>query len=289
MKRIKHILGRMNGIGCYFLYKIINSIVVIRKFLPEKARPYNLFPFPEYHKSGYIYASVSLLYLFFFIFCVLSCSSFHSTGTENMDNYKTLSRTIRTQMVAWEKIVSLTFDSPKELEHYHVVEGKWEILNGKLWAVEGERNRAILLTPCRYDPVRVDFEATDWSSRDMIGDITVLLNSTPDKNFFNNGYAITTGSFWNNCTSFYKRGQVFANTNYSPVKSGKTNRVTLEFNKGHITYWMNGEILLEAWDETPLTIDPATWIGIRTWSTRMCIDNVDIYKGTVVDKVKKEQ
>ena len=228
------------------------------------------------------------LFVIIVIFFAFGCSSLRSTGTKNMDDYKTLSRTIRTHIVAWEKIVSLTFENPQDIEQFRTVEGKWMIHNGKLWAVEGDRNRAILLVPCSYDPVRIDFEATDWSTKGLMGDITVLLNSTPDKNFFSNGYALTTGSFWNNCTSFYKHGQVFANTNYSPVKSGKTNRMTLEFNKGHITYWMNGEILLEAWDETPLAMDPSAWIGVRTWSTRMCIDNVDIYKGTPVKKITQE-
>ncbi|MFA6470591.1 MAG: family 16 glycoside hydrolase [Candidatus Latescibacterota bacterium] len=222
------------------------------------------------------------------VFSIFGCSSLQSTGIIDMENYKNLSRTIRTQIVAWEKVASFTFDDPKDIESYRIVEGKWGIHNGKLWAIEGDRNRAILLTPCSYNPVRIDFEATDWSTKGLMGDITVLLNSTPDKNFFNSGYALTTGSFWNNCTSFYKRGQAIANTNYSPVKSGKTNRITLEFNSGHITYWMNGEILLEAWDDTPLTMDSSAWIGIRTWSTRMCIDNLDVYKGTPIKKISKE-
>ncbi len=209
-----------------------------------------------------------------------------STGIADMEKYVTLSRSIRAQIISWEKAVSLTFDDQGDLEQYRIVEGKWLIRNGKLWAVEGDRNRAILLTPCRYDPVRIEFEVTNWASNGLIGDITVLLNSTPDKNFFGSGYALTTGSYWNNCTTFYKRGQALANTNYTPLKSGKTNRIALEFNRGHITYWMNGEILLEAWDDTPLAMDPSTWIGVRTWATRMCIDNLIVFRGTIVEKSK---
>jgi len=204
-----------------------------------------------------------------------------------MEKYVTLSQTIRSQIISWEKVVTLTFDDPGDLAQYQIVEGKWLIRNGKLWAVEGDRNRAILLTPCRYDPVRIEFDVTNWASNGLIGDITVLLNSTPGKNFFASGYALTTGSFWNNCTTFYKRGQALANTNYTPLKSGKTNRMTLEFNRGHITYWMNGEILLETWDDSPLAMDSSSWIGIRTWATRMCISNVIVFKGTIVKNSEK--
>jgi hypothetical protein len=118
----------------------------------------------------------------------------------------------------------------------------------------------------------------------LIGDITVLLNSLPDKTFFNAGYALTTGSYWNNCTTFYRKGTALANTSWSPVRSGKRNTISLEFNHGHIRYEMNGEILLEAWDENPLNLSPDRWIGLRTWATLMCVDNITVYRGTILLK-----
>ncbi len=189
-------------------------------------------------------------------------------------------RSLRHVEITWEKALTLTFDDPEDMNRFRAAEGEWEIRDGKLRAIGGERNRAIMLAPCGQDPVRIEFEATNYASKGLIGDITVLLNSAPDKTFFSAGYALTTGSYWNNCTTFYRKGLALANTAWSPVKSGKKNRIVLEFNRGHIRYEMNGEILLETWDESPLELTDDRWIGIRTWATLMCVDNLSIYRGT---------
>ncbi|GAF69184.1 unnamed protein product, partial [marine sediment metagenome] len=132
------------------------------------------------------------------------------------------------------------------------------------------------------DPVRVEFEATSFADdQGLLGDITVLLNSIsgPGDAFFNNGYAFTTASYRNSCTAFYKKGKPIARTECSPVESGEMNLMVLEFDKGHIRYWLNGQIILEAWDEIPLKMDSKYWIGIRTYDTRMIVDNLTIYHG----------
>ena len=196
----------------------------------------------------------------------------------DLDKYLVSSRNLNKQKeVVWEKAAVIDSFNAGDINKYKVVEGKFEILKGKLWATEGDKNRAILLMPCQYDPIRVEFNATLFALDGKIGDITILLNASPDKNFFDNGYALTTGSYWNNCTTFYKKGRALARTEYSPLKSGKKNHVVLEFDHGHIRYWLNDVILLEAWDDTPLPLDPALWVGIRTWATRMCIDNIAVY------------
>jgi len=184
------------------------------------------------------------------------------------------SRKIRSAAVEWEEVRRLTFADPAELADRPTPEGAWEIDDGKLWAAGGERNRAILLAPCAHDPVRIEFEATCYEADGRLGDITVLLNSVADKRFFGHGYALTTGSYWNNCTTFYKQGKAIARTEHSPVVSGRRNHVVLEFNRGHIRYWLNDRIILEAWDETPLAMDASLWIGVRTWATRMSVDNL---------------
>jgi hypothetical protein len=210
------------------------------------------------------------------------CASRKSGG--EWQKARTAGRSIRHMEIAWEKHLVLTFDSPDDLKRFRVAEGEWEVRDGMLRAIGGDRNRAILLAPGGDDPVRIEFEATNYHSGGLIGDITVLLNSLPDKTFFNAGYALTTGSYWNNCTTFYRKGRALANTTWSPVRSGKKNRVALEFDRGHIRYEMNGEILLEVWDESPLDLTPDRWVGIRTWATLMCVDNVTIYRGAKPEK-----
>ena len=196
-----------------------------------------------------------------------------------MEKSRLAGLSIRHVDITWEKVASLTFDDPKDMERFHIAEGEWEIRDGALRAVGGNANRAIMLAPSGADPLRIECEVTNFSSGGLMGDITILLNSLPDKSFFEAGYALTTGSYWNTCTSFYRKGLALANTSWSPVVSGKKNTVVFEYDRGHIRYEMNGQILLETWDESPLVMDPSRWIGIRTWSTLMVVDNVVISRG----------
>ncbi len=194
------------------------------------------------------------------------------------------SRQTGAQKVTWQPVLKLTFADPRALAAWPVVEGEWVVKGGQLRAVGGKRNRAILLAPAGFDPVRIEFEATLTAGADgKIGDITVLLNSAPGKGFFRSGYALTTASYYNQCTTFYRLGRPLARTEYSPARPGVKNRVVLEFVAGHIRYWLNGEIILEAWDAAPLALKSERWIGIRTWNTDLAIDNLTISRGRVVE------
>ncbi|MFC1607816.1 hypothetical protein ACFL47_07580 [Candidatus Latescibacterota bacterium] len=198
----------------------------------------------------------------------------------NTKSFLQRSRDQRSQEVTWKKAAGFTFDKSSDLNRYPIPEGKWEIAGGKLRAIDGDRNRAILLTKNVGDPVRIEFDATNTAnSEGFLGDITVLLNSVDSNRFFGNGYALTTSSYWNNCTTFYRKGKSIARTEYTPVVSGVKNHVVLEFVHGHIRYWLNGEIILEAWDQEPLEMEDGNWIGIRTWATDMVVDNVVVYRG----------
>ncbi|MFC1508936.1 hypothetical protein ACFL60_04510 [Candidatus Omnitrophota bacterium] len=185
------------------------------------------------------------------------------------------SRNQRTQKITWKKAASFSFDIPAAITECPVPEGTWKVSGGKLRAVAGDKNRAILLMKNVGNQVRIEFEVTNTADEEgRLGDITVLLNAVPGKTFFSNGYALTTASYWNNCTTFYKKGKPIARTEFTPVESGKMHRVALEFNSGHIRYWLDNRIVLEVWDDKPLTMDSGCWIGIRTWATSMVVDNV---------------
>ena len=95
------------------------------------------------------------------------------------------SRNVRVQKVTWNEAASFSFDNPADISKYPAPEGAWEISNGVLRAVKGDRNRAILLHHSVGDPVRIEFDATNTADElGRLGDITVLLNSVPGKNFF---------------------------------------------------------------------------------------------------------
>ncbi|MDO9527779.1 MAG: hypothetical protein Q7J27_01325 [Syntrophales bacterium] len=186
----------------------------------------------------------------------------------------------RKQTFQSQPCVRYDFTSEETIQNFQIVNGKWQIKNGKLWAVSGEKNRSILLAQSRRGPLRIELEVTNYANPDgSIGDITILINSENFDNFFGRGYALTTGSYYNNCTTFYRLGKAIAKTEYSPLVSGKTYRVLIELIDGHIRYWLNDKIILEAWDSKQLELDPNLWIGIRTWNTRMSVDWFAMYQG----------
>lgn len=212
-----------------------------------------------------------------------SCTSYQQKEFLKKSKYLIKSRnvgTISKQKLHWESIYYDDFNDPKNLKQYPIVNGDWKILNGQLQAIMGKTNRTILLHKCIQGAMKIEFQVKNIANSDgSIGDITVLLNSEKSKSFFKKGYALTTGSYYNNCTTFYKYGKAIAKTEYSPLQSEKTYLVTLEWNDGHIRYWLDDTILLETWDPTPIPLDNPQWIGIRTWNTNMLIDWVRISKG----------
>jgi hypothetical protein len=206
------------------------------------------------------------------------------------------SRRSNTQNVEWTVVQNVNIKEPADIKGLPQPEGRWEVHQGKLVAVEGKRNRAILLAKSGHDPVRVEFDATLYpDAQGRIGDITVLLNSKVggkakgwQKEWWRSGYALTTASYWNQCTAFYRQGICIARTEYSPAKPRKQHHIKVEFVGGHIRYWLDNVILLDAWHPKPLPMSPDAWIGLRTWSTRMTVENVVISKGRILPKKKKK-
>jgi hypothetical protein len=186
--------------------------------------------------------------------------------------------------VEWEQVQTYTFDDPAQLSSFAPAAGKFEIKDGALRAIEGNTNRAIMIAKNNFgNNVRIEMEVTNYANEKTgkTGDISFMLNSVPVEKyetFFFNGYSLTTASFANSCTSFYRKGAAIARTEYSPVVPGKKNIAVLEYMNGHIRYWLNDQIILEAWDTNPIPLDPNLWIGVRSYDTLMVIDKMVISK-----------
>lgn len=206
---------------------------------------------------------------------------------EKVDPFRAISRSIQGKFnYDWQLVDQPVPITPDALAKLPTPSGQWGVEQNNLVAQSGDANRTILLAPASYDPLRIELEVTLTSvTENRIGDITFLLNTTNDAKSFTAGYALTAGSYWNHCTTFYRQGKAVANTEYSPLKPDTRHRVTLEYAKGHIRYWLDDVILLEAWDTQPLAMDPTRWIGLRTWNTRMTIHSVKIY--TATSRIKK--
>jgi hypothetical protein len=195
------------------------------------------------------------------------------------------SRSATATKVSWEEAITYTFDDPSQMSAFAVAAGKFEISGGALRAIEGETNRAIMLAKNNFgNYFRIEMEVTNYANENTgkTGDISFLINSVPVEKyevFFFNGYSLTTASFANSNTAFYKKGKPFARTEYTPVVPGKKNIAMLDYMNGHIRYWLNGQIILEAWDGQALEMDPNLWIGVRSWDTLMVIDKLTISRG----------
>lgn len=214
-------------------------------------------------------------------FCIVSTALIGSE--KNYSQFLENSRAAAIYDLLWEEVAL-----PSE-QDFIVVEGEWKIQPGTWKAVAGKRNRAILIAQWNHSSVRIELEAHMQTSVEnaRIGDITILVGASPDTQYFRSGYALTTGSFWNQCTTFYRHGKMLARTEYSPVLHDQVNHVVLEMHAGHIRYWLNGEIILEAHDSAPLTFDNPGYIGIRTWDTDMTIRNFRISQPSHLDQLKK--
>jgi hypothetical protein len=228
-------------------------------------------------------------FLLFIFLVAFFCSrqALYAQVSNREQMLKTSRNSVNTR-VSWEEAVTYTFDDPAMLSSFPVAAGKFEISDGALKAIEGPTNRAIMISKNNFgDYVRIEMEVTNYANEKTgrTGDISFMLNSLPDDKyavFFFNGYSFTTASFANSNTAFYKKGKPLARTEYTPVTPGKKNVAILEYMNGHIRYWLNDEILLEAWDDNPLTMDPNLWIGVRSYDTLMVIDKLTISRGTLL-------
>ncbi len=187
------------------------------------------------------------------------------------------SRNEASRPIAWEVVQRFDFDAPAALAGCPQPAGVWRTEDGRLVAAEGNENRALLLCPLPPEPLRVQFQARLEPNEDgKIGDISVLLGATDSKRFFASGYSLTTGSYWNHCTTFYRLGRPLARTEWSPLQPNRWYRVTVERAGGHLRYWLDDQILLDAWDREPLEPAADAWLGLRTWDTRLLIDNLTV-------------
>jgi hypothetical protein len=181
--------------------------------------------------------------------------------------------------VAWREARRFDFSGPSVLDQTVTREGRWEIADNRLCAVDGAQNRAILLGQLALDPVCIEFDAICHPNPNgWIGDISILVNvSAEDKTWSGDGYLFTTASFYNDCSSFYRQGIRFAHTEFSAVVPGRRYRVRLEMSGGLIRYWLDDCVVLEARDSNPLPLSRDRWFGLRTWNTRLEVSRLAVY------------
>ena len=193
----------------------------------------------------------------------------------------------------WEEAASWTFDDGRMPDAFKVFDGEWEVVDGQLRAVSGkaDNNRVIGIASCRWPAFRLEFDASLHANAgapaDRICDLGVRFNADPETGDFRDGYAALLGAYYNQATVIYRLNIPYARTEWSPLVAGKTHRVVLEVVKPHIRLWVDGRVVLEAWErEGPggdsgrgsdfLDMDPKRAMAMHTYDNAMHVDNIRI-------------
>lgn len=191
----------------------------------------------------------------------------------------------------WREASAWNFDDGKMPENFRVYDGQWEVANGKLRAAGGkdDDNRTLKIAACEWPAFKVEFDASLQAkpgvNADRICDIGVLFNADAETGHFREGYGVIAGAYFNQATVIYRLYIPYARTEWSPIVPGKTHHVVLEVVKPHIRFWIDGKIVLEAWERAGkggadgsdfLEMDPKRVIALHTYDSVMEVDNLRI-------------
>lgn len=189
----------------------------------------------------------------------------------------------------WRPVGAEPFDKAEDIKRFQVLKGNWEVGNGQLKATGG-LGGIILLAPNLAGAERVEFDATLLPRPDgRICNIGLFFNAVPSSkgsSSYGEGYALVTAQYWNQATACYRKGTPIARTEWSPIVPGQRHHMAGEWTpEGHLRYFVDGRIVLDAWDRIePLIPDPAKWIGLWVYETDMIVENFIISSGTRISK-----
>ena len=194
-------------------------------------------------------------------------------------------------VLTWRDEAAWNFDDGKMPADFKVFDGKWDVADGKLRAIDGkdDDNRTIKIADCRWPAFRLEFDAMLRAKpgvpADHVCDIGILLNADPDTGRFDHGYGVLAGTYFNQATVLYRLYIPYARTEWSPIVTGHVHHVMLEVVKPHIRFWIDGRVVLEAWERTGkgpadasdfIDMDPQSVIALHTYDTVMEVDNLRI-------------
>jgi hypothetical protein len=250
--------------------------------------------FPPLCKSAIRRAFWPVMGIVVVLTAVLAWSADETGWAQKLREYLKASRAEHDHNIAqWKEVAAWTFDDGKMPEAFKVYDGQWEVKDGRLRAASGKEdgNRTIKIADCKWATFRLEFDATlrakPGAPADQICDIGILLNAAPDTGDFQNGYALLTATYGNQATVLYRLYIPYARTEWSPIVPGKTHHILLEVVKPHIRFWVDGRVVLEAWERAGkaghgadasdfLDMDPGRAIALHTYDTILEVDNLRI-------------
>ena len=199
---------------------------------------------------------------------------------EGQAKYLALARAEHDALLSWQPLTTVAFDNAEALKPMRVCAGEWTVEGRQLLATGGKADdyRTLLLAPCPAGPVRIEFDATLFPRPDgRVGDIYLRFNADPDTGSSEKGYGLFVARYFNQDSVCYKNNQPIARTEWSPIVPGKTHHIAAEWNTPHLRLYVDGKVVIDAWDrEKPIAPDPAKWLGLAVYDTRMAVDNLVI-------------
>lgn len=230
---------------------------------------------------------------------LLGSATLAISGDENaapwakrLETYLAASRSEHNHAIKrWREAAAWNFDDGKMPQAFRVYDGKWEVADGKLRAIDGkpDDNRTIKFAQSQWPAFRLEFDASlharPGTPPERVCDIGVLLNADEATGHFRDGYAVLCGTYFNQATVLYRLYIPYARTEWSPIVPGKTHRVALEVVKPHIRFFVDGRIVLEAWERAGQGVaDGSDWLdmgakrvlALHTYDCTMEIDNLRV-------------
>lgn len=128
-------------------------------------------------------------------------------------------------------------------------------------------------------------QANAGADPDRLSDIGIRFNAEPATGAFAKGYSVITGQYGNQATVLYRLNIPYARTEWSPIVPGKRQHIALEVVSPHIRLWVDGRIVLDAWERRGLNnrdlgdfmaMDPSKVIALCTYDNLMEVDNLRI-------------
>src|SRR5262249_10908097 len=142
---------------------------------------------------------------------------------------------------------------------------------------------------CRWPAFRLEFDAKltakPGAPADHVCDIGIRFNVNAQTGDYATGYFMLTGTYFNQASTLYRMNIPYARTEWSPIVPEKNHHVMLEVVKPHIRFWVDGRVVLEAWERRGrsgldhsdfIDMDPARVIALHTYDTTLEVDNLRI-------------
>jgi hypothetical protein len=191
----------------------------------------------------------------------------------------------------WTEVAAWNFDDDTLPASFRPFEGEWKVQQGSLRAMAGKKDhsRTIKIADCSWPAFRLEFDATLYPNPGddptRVGDIGIRFNADPATGAFAKAYTVITAQYGNQATVLYRLNIPYARTEWSPIVPGKRHHVALEVVSPHIRFWVDGRVVLDAWERSGLNnrdlsdfmpMDPRLVMALSTYDNVMEVDNLRI-------------